>query len=89
MSLGQETPSTVYGSVSQGENCVGIVSFMLALLYNPMYTWYNQSHPVLEATGVELKDGEQDTVPQTTRRVTSRIGYSPSGSVWDLYLGEI
>jgi hypothetical protein len=51
-------PNTVYGSVSQGGNCGGIVSFMLALLYNPMYTRYGQSCPVSEATGVELKDGE-------------------------------
>jgi hypothetical protein len=57
-SLGQETPNTVYGSVSQGGNCGGIVSFMSALLYNPMYTRYDQSCPVSEATGVELKDGE-------------------------------
>jgi hypothetical protein len=58
MPLGQEMPNTVYGSVSQGGNCGGIVSFMLALLYNPMYTRYGQSRPVSEATGVELKDGE-------------------------------
>jgi hypothetical protein len=58
MSLGQETPNTVYGSVSQGGNRVGIVSFMLAILYDPMYTLYDQGCPVSEATGVELKDGE-------------------------------
>jgi hypothetical protein len=58
MSLGQKTPNTVYESVSQGGNRVEIVSFMLALLYNPMYTRYDQGRPVSEATGVELKDGE-------------------------------
>jgi hypothetical protein len=58
MSLGQETPNTVYGSVSQGGNRGGIVSFMSALLYDPMYTWYDQSRPTSEATEIEPKDGE-------------------------------
>jgi len=58
MSLGQEASNTVHGSVSQGGNHVETVSFMLALLYNPMYTRYDQGCPILEAMGVELKDGE-------------------------------
>jgi hypothetical protein len=58
MSLGQETPNTVYGSVSQGGNRGRIVSFMSALLYDPMYTRYDQSRPASEATGIEPKDGE-------------------------------
>jgi hypothetical protein len=49
MSLGQEASNTVHGSVSQGGNHVETVSFMLALLYNPMYTrLINYSHTMLQ-----------------------------------------
>jgi hypothetical protein len=55
MSLGQVSPKLDEGSVIQDADCSGIVAFMSALLYDPMYTRYNQDCIALEASRV--KDG--------------------------------
>jgi len=57
MSSGQKTPNNLCESVSQGVDCVRIVSFMSTLLYDPMYTRYNWGRHVLEPAGVEPKSG--------------------------------
>jgi hypothetical protein len=57
MSSGQKAPNNLYESVSQGVDCVGIVSFMSTLLYDPMYTRYDRGCHVLEPAGVEPKSG--------------------------------
>jgi hypothetical protein len=40
------------GSVSQGEDRVGIVAIMSALLYDPMYTRYDRGRTILGAARV-------------------------------------
>jgi hypothetical protein len=58
MSLQQVSPKLGEGNVIQDVDCGGIVAFMLALLYDPMYTWYDQDCIVLEASRV--KDGNDN-----------------------------
>jgi hypothetical protein len=55
MSLGQVSPKLDEGSVIQDADRSGIVAFMSALLYDPMYTRHNQDCIALEASRV--KDG--------------------------------
>jgi hypothetical protein len=58
MSLGQSSSKGDVGSVNEDGDNGGIVVFMSALLYDPLYSRHHQGRPVLEAAGAGYKNGD-------------------------------
>jgi hypothetical protein len=58
MSLGQSSSKGDVGSVNEDGDNGGIVVFMSALLYDPLYSRHHRGCPVLEVAGAGYKNGD-------------------------------
>jgi hypothetical protein len=58
MSLGQSSSKGDVGSVNEDGDNGGIVVFMSALLYDPLYSRHHRGRPVLEVAGAGYKNGD-------------------------------